>query len=891
MQIQFYDALNQRVVSTPYAELSQEEVRKLEAAGQVRGQSDAIFEQEVTYFGFTTDRRLIQDDPSGYQVGFCSRSLDDPIFGPIKDSNIGGGFEDPPVNITVTLPPQEEGEDKGTLLKLGDSEFIPIEGNTISITYTGDINNSLIVNGQSIENWWQTTGNGPGWAWTPVIRATTPGVYRVSSDYLYATGEATFLLRRLEFEEEFPEFPSEPTGPIEIQNSFAWSDGAAVETPRWSVEEKDGDTAVQGEGTEILATWKPDERTFAAQTTDDLKYEDVPVEVLARADSYLHFGQRVPYEISSEFDVPGAEQFQIVNERITTENPFEEPGEPVEVQADVITIGLDDIVEDDIEWFVSIKDPEGNVIPELKHFATGFGPEIVAEWDGTVDGTLVEEPLAHSFFLEARYCEDGGGVVVVLRASDEVRSQDTIPEDECGYVAEADVPISGEEGIIEIYDDATEELLATSEAEPYTGGSDPIASLVALAPTINLSRSNDDIILKRRGQPTKIQIRYIVDSKDAGTKQSIKLKVETSFSNPAGFEVELPRLSESGTKVQFRDIFTLVDGSSGGKNIGIQAPNNSFSTFDYNSNELRSGADPEIGYPDGNAQDGFEWRNGESGTELGFAAHLTAAEKLSNGYRAEKIPPTEVALKAGGFEDLIVSRQNRKAWTRVKNQARRLYISDHGYASGAIFADGKSVSPVEIGQEWKDSLELVIVAGCSVLNIGNFNGWAGYDESPGRSWKGATKPGSVMLGYNATAPAADPREPAGSLYADTRILQRYRQQLPTQAGQYSDPGEAQAMAWLVANASMEVRLADNACAITDQYYYFIRVLSHSIDGDRVTDPHYQNDYGAISTQRGIWRLHRDHWEKLGPTAFESLPKGQRGRTLMRDLPDAGSGEA
>ena len=232
VQIQFYDALNQRVVSTPYAELSQEEVRKLEAAGQVRGQSDAIFEQEVTYFGFTTDRRLIQDDPSGYQVGFCSRSLDDPIFGPIKDRNIGAGFPEPPVNITVTLPPQEEGEDKGTLLKLGDSEFIPIEGNTISITYTGDINNSLIVNGQSIENWWQTTGNGIGWAWTPVIRATTPGVYRVSSDYLYATGDASFLLRRLEFEEEFPEFPSEPTGPIEIQNRFAWNDGAPVETPR-----------------------------------------------------------------------------------------------------------------------------------------------------------------------------------------------------------------------------------------------------------------------------------------------------------------------------------------------------------------------------------------------------------------------------------------------------------------------------------------------------------------------------------------------------------------------------------------------------------------------------------------------------------------------------------
>lgn len=100
------------------------------------------------------------------------------------------------------------------------------------------------------------------------------------------------------------------------------------------------------------------------------------------------------------------------------------------------------------------------------------------------------------------------------------------------------------------------------------------------------------------------------------------------------------------------------------------------------------------------------------------------------------------------------------------------------------------------------------------------------------------------------------------------------------------------MAWLVANASMEVRLADNACAITDQYYYFIRVLSRSINGDRVTDPHNQNDYGARSKERGIWRVHRDHWDKLGPTDFKyMIPETASGKKLMRSLPDAGPGEA
>lgn len=444
MKIEFYDPLNQRMVDTPYARLSEEETRQLDELRQVRGQVDNIFRQAVTVGGVTTQRNLIQGD-GGQQIGFCSRSLDDPVFGAITDDDRWGGITDDRVHkFTVTLPPEEEGGEGGTLVQVAASDFIPVEGNTITLSF--DSENGLSINGVVIaEEDWKELGAGSRF-YTPAIKTTTPGVYTISAlqgDVESAGHSGSYLLRKLEFQEEFPEFPSEPEGPIEIQNSFGWSDESPAEGARWTVEEKDGDTAVQGEGTEILATWKPDERTFAAQTTEDFKYEDVPLQVLARADSYLVQGNPVPYQISSEFDVPGAEQFQIVNERVTTENPFEEPGEPVEVQADVVVIGLDDIVEDDIEWFVSIKDPEGNIIPELEHFATGFGPEIVAEWDGTKDGVLVEEPLAHSFFLEARYCEDDGGGVILLRGTDGVRGQETEPETpgECRQMADSTVSI------------------------------------------------------------------------------------------------------------------------------------------------------------------------------------------------------------------------------------------------------------------------------------------------------------------------------------------------------------------------------------------------------------------------------------------------------------------
>lgn len=183
------------------------------------------------------------------------------------------------------------------------------------------------------------------------------------------------------------------------------------------------------------------------------------------------------------------------------------------------------------------------------------------------------------------------------------------------------------------------------------------------------------------------------------------------------------------------------------------------------------------------------------------------------------------------------------------------------------------------------------MAGCSIFNIGNFNDWRTYEStgSPGASWRNKVKDDCVLLGYNATAPGVNLGD---GLYIDTRILIRYREFLPPQQSRYSNPDEAQAMAWLLANASMEHRQADDACALTKDYYYFIHFECLDSERERIRDPHNVAEYGVavVSENRKIWRLHRSLWNKQGWAALKPFLKSPN-CALMRELPNAGPGQA
>ena len=454
----------------------------------------------------------------------------------------------------------------------------------------------------------------------------------------------------------------------------------------------------------------------------------------------------------------------------------------------------------------------------------------------------------------------------------------------CGAVAMGELTFGDfEDGILEIRDAGSDELLASSEVEPYTGASDPIASLFAMAGSVILSASNDSVLLKRPGKPLGIKISFITEKTD---KSEIEVKISSTFSNKNSFRVSLGNPISTATKTQFSKFLSLSD-TSGPDSIKITSPvSDSFTTLDVSSQFLRGNS-----YSDGNAQDGLEWES-QTGTKLGFGGDLTPQEKNSNSYRREKTPPSLNAFKAAGFEDLLVEHGKAKAWARVKNQAERVYISGHGLTSGEIFtASGGGATPAKIADQWKDNIKLAIIAGCSVSNIGNFNGWENSGASVGESWKNTLSANSVILGYNATAPFADIKEPPGSLYADTRVLIRYRGQLVNLGNTYSGD-ELKAMAWCVANASMEVRIADDACAITDNHYYFIRLKSFNTEtGERTRDSHDQNYTNRRSTERAVVRVHRSQWSKVGEGGLDAMPDGPQGKQVMRTFPDAVQGQA
>lgn len=460
---------------------------------------------------------------------------------------------------------------------------------------------------------------------------------------------------------------------------------------------------------------------------------------------------------------------------------------------------------------------------------------------------------------------------------------------------EVTITYGEKKGLLQIEDEESGMLLATSDPVPYVGGSDfLLASLdVALAPPmILLSSSNDAILMKRRNQPQRFKVRYLVKNVDAQGKDDVPVTISSSVSNPSGFDVTLQKGSTGLTHTEFSAVMTLSDhGSSGGNSLKIDSVSGpTFSTVDNTSGKVRPGANAETDYWNGDAQDADEWRRYEPGRELGFSGNLTPREKSSDKYRKEKIPPVKEAVIAGGYEDLVVTHKKDralKAWTRVKNQAKSLYVSSHGYPDGRFLVGDGYFAPTDLGEHWKDDIDLGIFALCSVLNIGNFNEWSQYRGEHGAEWHARMNPGAVLLGYNAIAPAADLN--LGGVYADTRILMRYRDNLSKLS--YPDDDEQKAMSWLLSNASMEVRLADDACAVTERYYYFIHTVPTTVAGGQIAEAKKQNDLGVRSTNRAIWRLHRSQWGRRGWKSFQEAPKGPLGASLMRALPDAGPGES
>lgn len=120
---------------------------------------------------------------------------------------------------------------------------------------------------------------------------------------------------------------------------------------------------------------------------------------------------------------------------------------------------------------------------------------------------------------------------------------------------------------------------------------------------------------------------------------------------------------------------------------------------------------------------------------------------------------SESFFKAAGAEVLSVSYGGvQSARRQIMNQADYFYYSGHGHHRWGTVDD---FEPGDVADYWRKDLDCVIFAGCSVLDINDYNNnflnrsgvWDPEDHtaSPGRKWAEVRGPVS-FLGYAYTAP-------------------------------------------------------------------------------------------------------------------------------------------
>jgi len=176
---------------------------------------------------------------------------------------------------------------------------------------------------------------------------------------------------------------------------------------------------------------------------------------------------------------------------------------------------------------------------------------------------------------------------------------------------------------------------------------------------------------------------------------------------------------------------------------------------------------------------------------------------------------SESFYKSAGCEIITVDfGRASSARRQIMNQADYFYYSGHGRHSDASLEglkNGPRLTPPLVSSYWNRDLKCVVFAGCSVLDINDFNGnYSGVSEhtcSPGKQWANIEGPDS-FLGYAYYAP----RDAQGA----DRIASAW-------VANRSSMGDVDA--WMKAN---ENRNGRNACAIQRidnshvRYSYFKR---------------------------------------------------------------------
>jgi Bacterial TSP3 repeat len=193
-----------------------------------------------------------------------------------------------------------------------------------------------------------------------------------------------------------------------------------------------------------------------------------------------------------------------------------------------------------------------------------------------------------------------------------------------------------------------------------------------------------------------------------------------------------------------------------------------------------------------------------------------------------EVPPDLTAMQAAGWRDMKVRfppSPETDINTRSEDQADFFYISSHGFHESATLYESDITPEAMIGK-WNRDLDVVMISGCSVLDVSNPNGRAASSNYPGQRWY-KTGP-ALFLGYNASAPADN----AG---ISTAIVTDWvnRHGNGDLAGGVDGGTAVYISTWMAANYGGG-RLATNACAIKTKptgqavFHYFKVGLGNAV---------------------------------------------------------------
>ncbi len=519
----------------------------------------------------------------------------------------------------------------------------------------------------------------------------------------------------------------------------------------------------------------------------------------------------------------------------------QEPGlEGSTVSASIVPIELTESVTAD--WTLEIKPLDGPPVRSLSGQVT-LSPEQPTPYETFWDGRNEAGALV----------EDGEYLVKLSVSCTQPGSDEPLEAS-----AQTTVVVGGAVEL-EVEDDETQVLLASStesaEESALAGGGAGSAGSSSGGPLalsggeLNLDKPNNSFLLRGAGQskPVTVWLKQVPRA-----AQLDEIEVEAVLGGQRSSVV----LHNIGTKkglTTFKGSLSVVVGTPvpGTKNrIYLEEKRNSFTLFDM------SGQGDQL-------QDSTEfqaWRVALAEKQYGWARDSEDTIRVAEEKRFQFDTPCNAdAFRAAGFETLLVRYRQvvppKQCWLRVKNQATSLYFSGEGYHNHGMRLDyAKVFVRPEVGgflpiphkdhpdyksvtfspDDWNDGLKSVIFAGCSVLDIGNFNDYKHYDTAnpfPGKAFYESVVPGSLLLGYGGPAPrGGKPSEspiylPLPPINTDRQVLIDYKRFLAVGGVDHNGnviPPQSPPMAWLLANASNADRTCDDACVLVNDYYYFIK---------------------------------------------------------------------